>query len=82
LGLGYSDNLIKWVVYAGSAFEKNGKLFMPLKIIGKPVKSRSTVVIYTMNLEMIRVSRASVENYNFETIWPFILYLFNSWVRH
>jgi hypothetical protein len=55
---------------------------MPLKIIGKPVKSRSTVVIYTMNLEMIRVSRASVENYNFETIWPFILYLFNSWVRH
>lgn len=62
LGLGYSDNLVKWVIYAGAAFAKEGKHYMPVKIVGKPMKSRSTIVIYNMNLEMIQVSRSAVEN--------------------
>jgi hypothetical protein len=67
---------------AGSAFKKNKKFYIPFKIIGEPLQSRSTVVSYLMNLEMIKISKDIDKNFDFETIWPFILYLLNHWVRH
>ena len=42
------------------------------------------IVVYVMNLELMKIS-ADYYQYNtqnFETIWPFILYLFNNWVRY
>ena len=38
-----------------------------------------------MNLELIKISdgiATHLENFRFETIWPFILYLFNYWVKN
>jgi hypothetical protein len=38
-----------------------------------------------MNLELIKISSdldAHLENFKFETIWPFILYLLNYWVKN
>lgn len=37
-----------------------------------------------MNLELFRISSDYFQynTHTFETIWPFILYLFNNWVRH
>ena len=55
---------------------------MPIKIIGEPLKSRNTIVVYIINLEMLKISKDFDKNFDFETIWPFILYLFNNWVRH
>ncbi len=53
-----------------------------MKIIGKPIKARSTIISYTMNLELMKIPRESTEKYEFDTIWPYILYLFNNWVKH
>lgn len=75
---------IRWVVQAGIPFEKDRKLFIPIKLLGEPLHSRNTIVTYIMNLELLRIS-SDYYQYNthtFETIWPFILYLFNNWVRH
>ena len=35
-----------------------------------------------MNLELLKIAKDIDKNFDFETIWPFILYLFNHWVRH
>jgi hypothetical protein len=82
--LGYSsNNNMKWTIFAGSVFMyKDEKMFLPVKIIGKPLKSRSTIVLYTMNLEMMEIRKSQLQDYEFETIWPIILYLFNNWVKH
>jgi hypothetical protein len=85
--MGYSDMQVKWNVQAGSAFFKEDlsgtkKLFIPVKIVGKPLKARSTIISYTMNLELMQISRQATAKYEFETIWPYILYLFNNWVKH
>ena len=74
---------MKWTIFAGSVFVyKDEKMFLPVKIIGKPLKSRSTIVLYTMNLEMMEIRKSQLQDYEFETIWPIILYLFNNWVKH
>ena len=57
-------------------------MFIPVKIIGKPLKARSTITSYTMNLELVQIPREATTKYEFETIWPYILYLFNNWVKH
>jgi len=79
-----SDNAVKWTIVVGAAFEreKDFKQFIPVKILGQPLRSRSTIVSYIMNLEMLNISKDKVKSYRFETIWPFILYLFNNWVKH
>ena len=46
------------------------------------MNSRNIVITYVMNLELIKISKDIDKNFEFESIWPFILYLFNSWVRH
>ena len=35
-----------------------------------------------MNLELLEISVAATRGFTFETIWPFILYVFNNWVKH
>lgn len=53
-------------------------------MFGEPLHSRNLIVNYMMNLELLRI-QSDYYQYNthtFETIWPFILYLFNNWVRH
>jgi hypothetical protein len=57
-------------------------MYIPVKIIGKPLKARSTIISYTMNLELMNIPREATKKYEFESIWPFILYLFNNWVKH
>ena len=57
-------------------------MYLPVKIIGKPLRARSTIIMYTMNLEMMDLRKAQVQDFEFETIWPIILYLFNNWVKH
>lgn len=31
---------------------------------------------------MLDISLEATKIFNFETIWPFILYLFNNWIKH
>ena len=76
------DHYQKWSVLVGIAFKKDKKFFIPVKIIGEPLRSRSTIVTYLMNLEVLKISKEIDKNFDFETIWPFILYLFNHWIRH
>ena len=73
---------MKWVIKVGIAFKKDKKFYIPIKILGEPLKSRSTIISYLMNIELIKISKDIDKNFEFETIWPFILYLFNNWVRH
>lgn len=82
--LGYSpNNNIKWTIFAGNVFKnEESRMFLPVKIIGKPLRSRSTIIIYTMNLELMEIRKSQVPDFEFETIWPVILYLFNNWVKH
>ena len=75
---------IKWTVQAGIPFIKDRKQYMPVRVYGELQNSRHLMVSYIMNLELLRIS-ADFYQYNthsFETIWPFILYLFNNWVRY
>jgi len=46
------------------------------------MRARSTVVTYIMNLELLEISVAATRGFTFETIWPFILYVFNNWIKH
>jgi hypothetical protein len=74
----------RWIIRAGEPFQKDKKIYIPILILGEPLRSRSIIVRYLMNLELLRIS-SDYYQYNthgFETIWPFILYLFNNWVRH
>ena len=73
---------MKWTIIVGTSFKKDQKYFIPVKIIGEPERSRSTIVSYLMNLEMLKISKDIDRNFEFESIWPFILYLFNNWVRY
>jgi hypothetical protein len=79
-----TQTLIKWTVVAGSAFrqEENHKIYIPVRIIGQPMRARSTVVEYLMNLELLETTMEQTFGYTFETIWPFILYVFNNWIKH
>ncbi|CDW88809.1 UNKNOWN [Stylonychia lemnae] len=76
------DMMVRWTIQVGSAFKKDRKFYIPVKLIGEQLKSRSTIAVYLMNLEMLKISKDIDKNFEFETIWPFILYLFNNWVRH
>jgi hypothetical protein len=69
---------------ADSAFRQpeNQKIYIPVRIIGQPMRARSTVVTYLMNLELLEISVAATRGFTFETIWPFILYVFNNWIKH
>lgn len=51
-------------------------------MIGQPVKSRSLVLVYKMNLELLVIEKETLKYSKVETVWPVILYLFNNWVRH
>ena len=77
-----AETYIKWTTIVGSAFKRDKKFFIPIKIIGEPLSNRNLVVTYVMNLELMKISKDIDKNFEFESIWPFILYLFNSWVRH
>ncbi len=67
---------------AGTVYDDMGNYFLPVKILGEPLNSRSNLYVFTMNLQMIRISTEIDKNFEFDTIWPFVLYLFNNWVRH
>lgn len=81
---GINQRLVRWVVQAGIPFQKDKKIFIPVNIFGEPLRSLNLLVRYQMNLELFRISSDYFQNntHTFETIWPFILYLFNNWVRH
>lgn len=76
------DMMIKWTIIVGSAFKKERKFYIPIKLLGEPLKSRNSILVYLMNLELLKISKDIDKNFEFESIWPFILYLFNNWVRH
>lgn len=76
------STLVRWVVSAGNGFKKDKKFYLPIKIVGELESSRNTILVYLMNLELLKISKDINKNFDFETIWPFILYLFNNWVRH
>jgi hypothetical protein len=80
--MGFADQQVKWTIFAGEAFLDGEQMFLPVKIIGKPLRARSTIINYTMNLELLNIPREVTKKYDFETIWPYILYLFNNWVKH
>jgi hypothetical protein len=80
--------MLRWTVRAGEAFKRRGKkglkYFMPITLLGQVLGS-NLLVHYKMNLELIKISDSienHLENFKFETIWPFILYLFNYWVKN
>lgn len=75
---------VKWAISVGAAYKRprDSKIFIPMKILGMPLSSRSSIITYVMNLEMLDVVDSTTREYKFETIWPFILYLFNNWVNH
>ena len=78
------DQPIQWTVIVGEAFVdfSNNKVYIPVKLMGQPLKSRSLIVSYAMNLELLVIEEETLSYSNVETIWPVILYLFNNWVRH
>ena len=77
------DKMVKWSINVGVVYRReDGRIFVPVKIIGYPLKSRSTVLRYIMNLEMLTLFTKSSKEFEFETIYPLILYLFNNWVKH
>ena len=78
------NNPIKWTSIIGEAWVNfhDNKIFIPIKIIGQPLKSRSLIVSYNMNLELLVIQKDSIKQHKVETIWPVILYLFNNWIRH
>ena len=79
-----SDNAVKWTTVVGSAFIRQGtrKVYIPIRLIGQPFNARSTVLVHTMNLEVMLVTEEALKDQNFETIWPVVLYLLNNWIRH
>ena len=46
---------IRWIIRAGEPFEKDRKLYLPVCILGEPLNSRSSIVRYLMNLELLRI---------------------------
>jgi len=75
---------MKWTAQAGLPFVKDRRAYIPIRIFGELQNSRNMIMVYVMNLELMKIS-ADYYQYktnNFETIWPMILYLFNHWVRY
>jgi len=82
------DKMLRWTIKAGEAFKRKTKrelkFFIPITLIGQILGSQQ-LVIYKVNVELIKVSEEltkHLESFKFETIWPFILYLFNYWVKN
>jgi hypothetical protein len=82
------SKMLRWTVKAGEAFKQKSrgelKYFLPITLLGQVLGSNQ-LVQYKMNLELIKVSEQlalHLETFKFETIWPFILYLFNYWVKN
>ena len=80
--------MLRWVIKAGEAFKRKTKTeikyFIPITLLGNVLGSFQ-LVHYKMNLELMKISDSienHLENFKFETIWPFILYLFNYWVKN
>jgi hypothetical protein len=80
----FGPTSIKWTTVVGNAFRpsQDSHIFIPVKIIGQPMHSRSTVVTHIINLELLDISIKAARGFTFETIWPFILYVFNNWIKH
>ena len=81
MGTGVS---LKWTTIVGDAYAdlSVNKVFIPVRILGQPAGSRSIVVSYKMNLELLVLENETLKYSKVATIWPVILYLFNNWVRH
>ena len=77
-----SNFMIRWIVSVGKVFDKHGYYFIPVKIIGSPMHQRSTIVYSMIYLEIMRFPRSAIVDKEFESIWPFLLYLLNNWIRH
>lgn len=80
--------MLKWTVKVGEAFKRRtnaeSKFFIPVTLVGQILGSYQ-LLTYKMNLELIKLSEdvaRHLETFPFETIWPFILYLFNYWVKN
>lgn len=77
-----SSHMVRWVVSAGKVFDRHGYYFIPIKIIGEALSQRSTVMKSVIYLELMKFPKAAILGKDFETIWPFLLYLLNNWIRH
>jgi len=77
-----ASSYVKWLIKVGNAFLKDQTFFIPIKILGEPLNQGNLIVSYEINLELLKISKDIEGNFDFETVWPFILYLFNNWVRH
>ena len=82
------QKMLKWTVKAGEAFKRKTKtdlkFFLPITLAGQVLGSYQ-LVTYKMNLELIKISDTfarHLDAFKFETIWPFVLYLFNYWVKN
>ena len=80
--------MLRWTIKAGEAFKRRTnkaiKYFIPITLLGQVLGSYQ-IVFYRVNLELIKIPDSitqQLENCPFETIWPFILYLFNYWVKN
>lgn len=77
-----SNFMVRWIVSVGKVFDKHGYYFIPIRIIGSPMHKRSTIVYSIIYLELMKFPRSGIVGKDFETIWPFLLYLLNNWIRH
>jgi len=77
-----SNLMVRWIISAGKVFEKHSYYFIPIKIIGSPMSKRSTIIKSTIYLELMKFPKSAIAGKDFETIWPFLLYLLNNWIRH
>lgn len=77
-----SNHMVRWIISAGKVFDKHGYFFIPIRIIGSPLSKRSTVVYSIIYLELMRFPRSAIMGKDIESIWPFMLYLLNNWIRH
>ena len=77
-----SNLMIRWIVSVGKVFDKHGYYFIPVKIIGSPMHQRSTIIYFMIYLEIMKFPRSAIVDKEFESIWPFLLYLLNNWIRH
>jgi len=53
-----------------------------VRIYGEPLRARSVILYFEINLQLLKISKDIDRSLDFESIWPFILYLFNNWARH
>ena len=74
--------MIRWIISAGKVFDRHGYFFIPIKIIGSQLGQRNKVIKSVIYLEMMKFPKSAIVGKDFETIWPFLLYLLNNWIRH